>query len=140
MKEAFNLFDLDKSGAISIKELTSVMFALGHNMTAYEVQKLMAEVDKNGDGQIDFEEFCGMMMTQAKQGKMLTEEEELLRAFKLFDLDGDGTITSSELRKMMKNLGADLTDEEVELLIKEADYDGDGTLDLNEFTTFMMTK
>ena len=58
----------------------------------------------------------------------------------LFDIDGDGTITAEELRKVLVNLGSNLTPEEVELLIKEADYDGNGELDLSEFTAFMMTK
>jgi Ca2+-binding EF-hand superfamily protein len=67
-----------------------------------------------------------MMTKRQAAGKLLTEEEEIVRAFKLFDVDGSGTITSEELRKMMKNLGSELTDEEVELLIREADYDGNG--------------
>lgn len=75
---------------------------------------------------IDFEEFTVMMSKRQAAGKYLTEEEEIMRAFKLFDLDGNGTITAQELRIMMKNLGSDLTDEEVELLIREADYDGNG--------------
>lgn len=81
-----------------------------------------------------------MMLKRQAQGKLLTEEEELIRAFKLFDINNDGSITSDELRKVMKSLGSDLSEDEVELLIREADYDGDGTLDLQEFTKFMLTK
>lgn len=81
-----------------------------------------------------------MMLKRQAAGKLMTEEEELTRAFKLFDINNDGSITSEELRKVMKSLGSDLTEEEVELLIREADYDGDGTLDLTEFTRFMLTK
>lgn len=81
-----------------------------------------------------------MMLKRQAAGKLISEEEEIMRAFKLFDVDGDGLITAAELRKVMHSLGSDLSAEEVELLIKEADYDGDGTLDLAEFTKFMMTK
>ena len=135
------------------------MYALGQNMTHHEILDLFNEVDADGNGEIDFEEFTAMMLKRQAAGKFMTEEEEIMRAFKLFDVDGNGTITSEELRKMMQNLGSDLTTEEVELLIKEADYDGNGVscfyhwelqqsltscflqeLDLAEFTKFMMTK
>ena len=50
MKEAFDLFDRDHSGGISYHELTSVMYALGQQMTHSEVLELMKEVDTNGVG------------------------------------------------------------------------------------------
>jgi len=118
----------------------SVMYALGQQMTHQEAMELIKEVDTDKNGEIDFEEFTQMMLKRQAAGRMLTEEEEIIRAFKLFDANGDGSITAEEMRTMMKNLGSDLTPEEVELLIREADYDGDGTLDLQEFTRFMMTK
>ena len=79
-----------------------------------------------------------MMLKRRQQGRLMTEEEELRRAFALFDIDGDGVITAEELRTVMHNLGSDLTSEEVELLIREADYDGDNTISLAEFATFMV--
>jgi len=79
-----------------------------------------------------------MMLKRRAQGRMMTEEEELRRAFNLFDIDGDGVITAAELKTVMHALGSDLTNEEIDLLIREADYDGDGTISLNEFATFMV--
>lgn len=45
MKEAFDLFDRDKSGGISYHELTSVMYALGQTMNHQEILDLMKEVE-----------------------------------------------------------------------------------------------
>jgi calmodulin len=53
-------------------------------------------------------------------------EEELREAFKVFDKDGNGSISAAELRHVMTNLGEKLTDEEVDEMIREADTDGDG--------------
>ena len=53
-------------------------------------------------------------------------EEELREAFKVFDRDGSGEISSAELRHVMTNLGEKLTDEEVDEMIREADVDGNG--------------
>ena len=44
----------------------------------------------------------------------------------MFDKNGDGFISATELRLVMNTLGENLTDEEVEEMIREADIDGDG--------------
>ena len=67
-------------------------------------------------------------------------EEELQEAFKVFDKDGNGTISAAELRHVMTNLGEKLTDEEVDEMIREADVDGDGKINYEEFVKMMMAK
>ena len=52
-------------------------------------------------------------------------EREMQDAFRVFDKDGNGFITASELRYVMTNLGEKLSDEEVDEMIKTADMDGD---------------
>jgi len=59
LKAAFRLFDKDGNGTISPDEIKS---ALGIGEDDDEsLNKLIAEVDENGDGEIQFEEFCAMM-------------------------------------------------------------------------------
>ena len=53
-------------------------------------------------------------------------QHELRLAFRVFDSDGDGLISASELRRVMTNLGEVMTDEEVEEMMTSADEDGDG--------------
>ena len=76
-----------------------------------------------GNGTIDFPEFLTMM---SKKMKDVDSEEEIREAFRVFDKDGNGFISSAELRHVMTNLGEKLTDEEVDEMIREADIDGDG--------------
>jgi calmodulin len=59
----------------------------------------------------------------------LDTEQELLNAFRVFDKDNSGTISSDELRNVLKKLGEDLTDEEVDEMIRLADVNGDGSID-----------
>jgi len=58
----------------------------------------------------------------------------------VFDKDGNGKISKEELKLVMKNLGENLTDEEINEMIREADDDGDGHVDFDEFVKMMQTK
>lgn len=56
-------------------------------------------------------------------------EDELRQAFKVFDIDGNGTIDEKELRATMKKLGEQLSDDDVRAMIKAADRNDDGKVD-----------
>eukprot|EP00290_Baffinella_frigidus_P011411 CAMPEP_0180165614 /NCGR_PEP_ID=MMETSP0986-20121125/31081_1 /TAXON_ID=697907 /ORGANISM="non described non described, Strain CCMP2293" /LENGTH=167 /DNA_ID=CAMNT_0022116637 /DNA_START=17 /DNA_END=521 /DNA_ORIENTATION=- len=65
-------------------------------------------------------------------------EDDIIEAFRVFDKDGNGTISAAELRHVMTNLGEKLTDEEVDEMIREADVNGDGIIDYKEFTKIIL--
>ena len=79
----------DRSGTITTKELLPVMRSIGQNPTEDEILNLVVEYDVNGDGTIDFDEFCEMML---KQNKDIDQTVEIREAFKIFDRDGNGYI------------------------------------------------
>ncbi|KAK8719786.1 hypothetical protein OTU49_013771, partial [Cherax quadricarinatus] len=56
-----------------------------------------------------------------------TQLKELREAFRLFDKDGDGTITKQELGQFMRNLGQFATEEELRVMLDEIDIDGELT-------------
>ncbi|MEJ1286036.1 hypothetical protein NN561_017039 [Cricetulus griseus] len=84
-------------------------------------------------------ELCGSPLARADQ---LTEEQiaEFKEAFSLFDKDGDGTITTKELGTVMRSLGQNPTEAELQDMINEVDADGNGTIDFPEFLTMMARK
>ena len=65
------------------------MRSIGQNPTEDEILNLVVEYDVNGDGTIDFDEFCEMML---KQNKDIDQTVEIREAFKIFDRDGNGYI------------------------------------------------
>ncbi|RWS17002.1 calmodulin-like isoform X3 [Dinothrombium tinctorium] len=77
-----------------------------------------------------------------QEADQLTEEQiaEFKEAFSLFDKDGDGTITTKELGTVMRSLGQNPTEAELQDMINEVDADGNGTIDFPEFLTMMARK
>ena len=63
--------------------------------------------------------------------------EEILKAFRLFDDDETGKISFRNLKRVAKELGENMTDEELAEMIEEADRDGDGEINEDEFLRIM---
>merc|ERR1712117_97860 len=63
LREAFKIFDRDKDGFISMKELKKVCSMLGTMLTKEELDQFMAEADKDGNGKLDYDEFCKMLLS-----------------------------------------------------------------------------
>lgn len=110
------------------------MNSIGMQPTAEEIAEMIADVDEDQSGSIDFDEFLVMMKTRMDEND---PELELKEAFKVFDVDGDGLIHWKELKVTMDKLGSKLTDVEVHAMIREADADGDGAIDYEEFKAMM---
>ncbi|KAF5354329.1 hypothetical protein D9756_007226 [Leucocoprinus leucothites] len=120
----------DGDGTISPQEITSFLRGFGQNPTNAQLDAIMRNLDADKNGSIDFEEFVDLMAARSKAtGSALDEESDLREAFKVFDKDGNGTINAEELRLTMRNIGVNLTDEELDLMMKEADEDGNGVID-----------
>jgi calmodulin len=135
-REAFNIFDKDGDGRITAKELGTVMRSLGQNPSEAELQDMVNQVDLDGNGTIEFDEFLYMMSRQMRDGDT---EEDIKAAFRVFDKDGDGKITTAELTHIMNNLGEPLTQEEVDEMIAQADTNKDGIIDYAEFVHLMLS-
>lgn len=134
IRQAFDLFDTDATGTIDVKELKVAMRALGFEPKKEEIKKMICDIDKEGTGKMNFNDFL-MVMTQKMCEK--DTKEEILKAFKLFDDDETGTISFSNLKRVAKELGENLTDEELQEMIDEADRDGDGEVSEQEFLRIM---
>jgi Ca2+-binding EF-hand superfamily protein len=136
-KEAFSIFDKNGDGKISPSELGTVMRALGQNPTQQELNDLVNEIDTNGDSMIEFSEFLTMMARQIKEQDV---EAEILEAFKVFDSDGDGKISQTELVRVLTTIGEKLTDAEAKQMLEAADTDSDGQIDIEEFARVLKGK
>uniref|UniRef100_A0A914P5F2 EF-hand domain-containing protein n=1 Tax=Panagrolaimus davidi TaxID=227884 RepID=A0A914P5F2_9BILA len=77
------------------------------------------------------------MQDTAIEGISIEEMEEYTEAFKAFDKDGNGSISSKELGVAMRSLGQNPTEQELLDMVNEVDIDGSGTIDFPEFCQMM---
>lgn len=136
-KEAFLIFDKDGDGSISVKEIGTVMRSLGQNPSDDELKNIVDEIDQDGSGTIDFKEFLNMM---AKKIQELSMEDDLIEAFRYFDMDGKGLISTIELKHVLSNSGEKLSEDEIDDIIREVDTDCDGYIDYKEFVRILIAQ
>ncbi|XP_061582111.1 uncharacterized protein cetn4 [Cololabis saira] len=134
IKEAFDLFDTDGAGSIDVKELKVAMRALGFEPKKEEIKKMISDYVREGSSTIEFGEFLSIMTVKMSEKDC---KEEILKAFRLFDDDSTGKISFKNLKRVAKELGETLTDDELLEMIDEADQDGDGEVNEQEFLRIM---
>lgn len=136
-REAFALFDLNNDGVISVEELGIFIGKMGANSnnntnstTEADLSRMIAEVDADGDGAIDFPEFVTLM---ARKMNNVDKDSEIREAFNVYDKDGSGKISRKELLHLMSKFHKDVSEDDIEQMIKEADTNGDGEIEFEEF-------
>jgi len=136
-KEAFALFDKNGDGSISRDELKVVLDALGTNTTEENLDRLILEVDKDGNGEIDIEEFMLMMYRQV-QGVQSNKESDVREAFLIFDTNKEGLITTDTLTAVLSSLGESPTNlGDLEELLSNLVQTSDGKIRLEDLVKLL---
>ncbi|KAF1327321.1 Peptidyl-prolyl isomerase, partial [Globisporangium splendens] len=144
VRQQFDHYDADRSGSISAPELLKLLTSLGEQLTLKNVQDMIKEVDKNSNGEVEFEEFL-MILNKQKGRNQYTaslelavlfgpkELDNLKRQFIKLDLDGSGSIDEHEIQVLIKKLGKKIEDYDLKSMLLEVDEDGSGAIGFNEF-------
>ena len=140
LKICFGMFDVKHQDFLSADDLDDILRAMGFRPSKEELKEILEEIDEDGSGEIEFEEFCQLC------AKFLIEEpdeetmkKELKEAFRVYDKEANGFITTDQLREIIAELDARLTSEDLDGIIEEIDEDGSGTMDFDEFCAMMMS-
>ena len=140
IRQAFDLFDTNGTGKIDTKELKAAMQSLGFDTKNPTIYTLIADLDtpeaaKNGG--VNFDDFVGSINNKLGDKE---SKEGIRRIFDLFIDDPNAdTITLSSLKKISKELGENMSDEELKDMLGRASKNG-VELTFEEFYDIMTKK
>jgi len=104
MKE-FQKLDTGKTGILSSEDLIAAMNKKGMQMSGEEIQKIINNIDDNGNGMINYSEFLAATISIKK----FMTEEKLWMMFKHFDTDDSNFISHASIGNAMSKLGKSVT-------------------------------
>merc|ERR1711945_24914 len=136
LKNCFDGF-ADEDGAIPAENVGNILSMMGLKVKPNALREIIEEIDEDGSGLLEFGEFCQLA------AKFLVEEDEeglkkeLKGAFRIYDKEGNGFISTDVLKEILQELDSKLTNEDLDDIIEEVDEDGSGTLDFDEFMEMM---
>merc|ERR1719379_1441559 len=145
-EKAFRHADMSGEGSLSLDEIHKMVKNLGLQLSKEQLDDIFREVDKDHSGEIEFDEYCAMMVKLTGVRKRINAREYITKddinhyrqAFDKFDSSGDGTISSKELDALLRRMGLVLRIDQVEALMQKFDANQSGELDFTEFLSIMV--
>ena len=136
-KKIFNSHSKDQDGSVNTSELANIFKSINIDASDEEIKEIIGKLDLENKTEINYEEFLSIINQKDKD---VDEEEEVLKAFKVFDKEGNGLININELKDIMLNIGNNWSEDELNEMLGEADIDMDGYINYEEFVRTMMSK
>jgi len=134
LRSLFLHLDKDMCGTLTPQELSAGLETTGLVGHADDLKKLVAAMDADGSGRIDYSEFVAATLQQHHY----TQEQTLWAAFRVFDRNGDGRISQRELLEVLSSGDVQSVNAEaVKQIMADVDANGDGYCDFEEFAAMM---
>ncbi|XP_065300924.1 uncharacterized protein [Dermacentor albipictus] len=137
LRDLFSKFDADRSGTVAFEHVDEILRTAARVIVEPEFKKRVKSTAPDDLQQkVQFPEFLDMVQ---KCTRAFNPQTDLQDAFRVFDRDGHGFITTAELRHVVTTLGERMTDEEADELIREADPNNEGQVDYENFIKIIST-
>ena len=141
VKSLFKKYDTDDSGRLGKNEmLTLLKEDLG--MKENQAQACILLVDKDGCGEVSFDEFTLWLRTEKgfrniDDSSRYYKVQKAIELFKEFDKDGNGTIDREEFKKLFKKFQANCDASQIDNALQALDTSGDGKISFPEFLAWL---
>lgn len=142
VREVFKRFDTDGGGFLDKDELSRVFRTFDSNFTMQDIDALIKDLDRGGDGKVSRREFLTWIKTGSPGAKSVSkailsqtgekQEARIKKAFDKYDATGDGSLDMEELRKTLQALGS-FSNDEIVKVCADLDKSKDGEISFEEF-------
>lgn len=136
-KEVFDLFDTNENGILTPSDLRNAFEMFGYHPKRPVVYQMISDYDANEGGGIGFKEFLKIMTDQLRPCDE-DKEEEYDRAFNNIDIDAKGYITKEDIQRMCLDIGEEMTDDELNEVMKKFDPENGEKCTLKSFYKCMV--
>ena len=131
MKEILDLYDPNNEGFINSNDTSKILQAMGRTLEEDDEQNFLQAADPDNTGKITKDNFLATVEALFSLSK--DDVNDLLEAFKIFDINNTGKISVKDFKKILVKIGQAFSEEEADDIIKYINVDKDGNIDYADF-------
>ena len=131
MRQVLDIYDPNDEGTVSSKDISKILKAMGRTLNNDDEKNFREAADPENTGVISKDKFLSTVESMFS----LPDENinELLEAFKVFDVKDTGKISVKNFKNVLVNIGQQFNDYEVDEILKYIDVDRDGNITIKDF-------
>ena len=131
MKQILEIYDPNDEGTVSSKDISKILKAMGRTLNNDDEKNFREAADPENTGVISKDKFLSTVESMFS----LPDENinELLEAFKVFDVKNTGKISVKNFKNILVNIGQQFNEDEVDEILKYIDIDRDGNITIKDF-------
>ena len=131
MRQVLDIYDPNDEGTVQTKDISKILKAMGRTLNNDDELNFRETADPENTGVISKDKFLSTVEAMFS----LPDENinELLEAFKVFDVKNTGKISVKNFKNVLVNIGQQFNEDEVDEILKYIDVDRDGNINIKDF-------
>ena len=131
MKDVLDLYDPDNEGFVKSKDIAKILRAMGRTLEDDDEQNFLEAADPENTGEISKDNFLATVEAMFSLPK--EEVNDLLEAFKVFDINNTGKISVKNFKKVLVSIGQEFNEDEADDILKYIQVDREGNINIKDF-------
>ena len=131
MKDVLDLYDPNNEGFVKTKDIAKILRAMGRTLEDDDEQNFLEAADPENTGEISKDNFLATVEAMFSLPK--EEVNDLLEAFKVFDINNTGKISVKNFKKVLVSIGQEFSEDEADDILKYIQVDREGNINIKDF-------